>query len=548
MRPDTPMLPGAHPSPRLAHADGSARSGACPRPEGTVAPSSPQATDVAARILREGGNAVDAAAAAAWALSVCEPSESGLGGQASILLSFPGGETVVIDGHSRGPAGLSRRQVDQESQRKGIRACTIPSLAAAVGAAHAEYGRLSLAATLEPAIGLASEGAVVTRLMRRHIQWCRIALAESPGLAETFLPGGKPPARGSVLRQPKLARTLRRLAAEGIADFYRGGIARDIAEDMERNGGLITLDDLRDFRLTPAREPLQTTYRGHRIVSTPPPGGGIQLLLGLKVAEAVGLDAVRTDEDWYETVALIVQAVFRERARWPIRPDRVPASLRAWMLSAARAQEVASTLRDGGEGGARLRGEAERGGNTTHLCVVDRDGLVVSLTQSIQSLFGAKVANDRLGFVYNNYLCTCPRFRHPSRLRPNAVPQSNAAPTIVFRRESPRIPLLVAGAAGSRRITSSLLQVITRVVGAGQELTGAVDAPRIHATLGGRAFLEKRIATEPFVERLRRSFPQVVVKAARSYSMGAVQALARDERGTWTGAAAPRREGTVHGD
>ena len=524
-----------------------------PRPEEAAAPAQsamaatafPAATEAARRVLRDGGNAVDAAVAAAWMLGVCEPSGSGLGGQATMLVCSPDGRCVVLDGHSHGPASLSRKLVSRAEQRAGFRAATVPSLPAVLGAAVTRFGRLPLSTTIAPAAEMADRGVTVTRLLRRHIQWCREALAATPATARIFLPEGRPPATGTVLRQPELSRTLRRIAAHGVDDFYRGGLSREIAADMERHGGLITAADLNGLRLPVFREAISTTYRGHEVISAPAPGGGLQVLLGLNLLEAIFPDSgPDSSPASYEMLARIIQAVFRERARWPIDPQRLTESLQRWLLSAERAQEIAAEVK--GPLPPALGRSAEGPGDTTHLCVADRDGLVVSLTQSIQSLFGAKVMNEQLGFLYNNYLCTCPRYRHPAQLRANALPQSNAAPTIVFARGNRRVPRLVLGAAGSRRITSSILQVIVNHIDRGMSVRPAVDSPRIHATLAGHVAVERQLLGVRLEEVLRSRFRTVTVKAFRSYSMGAVQALAKGAGG-WQGAADPRREGTADG-
>ena len=521
-----------------------------PRPSkpAMVATAFPAATEAALEILRAGGNAIDAAAAAAWALAVCEPSGSGLGGQATLLLHRPGEGCTVLDGHSHGPAAITRRSMSRAEQRRGWKACTIPSMPATIGSAVERFGRLSLAETLGPAIRLAHDGVVVTKLMRRHIQWCRAALSASPGAAGTFLPDGKVPSRGSRLVQPVLARTLRRLAEHGVSDLYRGEMAVELAEEMSERGGLITRADLAACVFPIERSPLSIRYRGHEVVSVPPPGGGAQLLLGLKVAESLDLASLVGDEvAWYEALAVLIESIFRERARWPIDPERLSPSFLSWMLSDDRAAEIAREIRSGtSRPGPR---PAEGPGDTTHLCVADPDGMVVSLTQSVQSLYGAKVASERLGFIYNNYLCTCPRYRHPSRLGPNAMPQSNAAPAFVFSgaKGAPHTPMLALGAAGSRRITSSLLQVILQVIDRGQSIDAALDAPRIHTMLTGRPMLERRIATEPLLTRLAARYRPAQIKAAHSYSMGAVQAIQRSADGNWIGAADTRREGSADG-
>lgn len=542
-----PHIPVTSEQPERAAEDRLDRSSGAAA-QNAVATAFPAATDAAIEMLRRGGNAVDAAAAAAWALAVCEPSGSGLGGQAALLIHFPNQEdAVALDGHSHGPEHLSRKQVSRAEQRRGPRATTIPSMPATIGAALQRYGRLSLETTLEPARRLAEEGFPVSKLLRRHISWCRGSLSSSPLTARVFLPNGKLPRVGTMLVQPELAATLRRLAAHGVDDFYRGALARDIARDMEAQGGLIAESDLQNSAMPVTRKPISIRYREHEVMSIPPPGGGLSLLLGLRLAEALDLRSLASDEvGWAELMAVLVETIFRERGRWPVDPRHTPESLLTWLLSDARVEEIAAEVR-GSTRRPPVR-SAEGPGDTTHLAVVDRDGMVVSLTQSVQSLFGAKVANEKLGFLYNNYLCTCPRYRHPSQLRPNAMPQSNAAPTILFDRDATgaRRPWLALGAAGSRRITSSILQVITHMVDGRRSLVEAIDAPRIHTTLGGRPMVEKRLATPELGSRLATRYRPPTIKAARSYAMGAVQAVTRVDGG-WIGAADPRREGTARG-
>jgi gamma-glutamyltranspeptidase/glutathione hydrolase len=185
---------------------------------------------------------------------------------------------------------------------------------------------------------------------------------------------------------------------------------------------------------------------------------------------------------------------------------------------------------------------SEEPGDTTHLTVCDQWGNLVSLTQSIQSLFGAKALHPHLGFFYNNYLCTCPRRGHPNRLRPHCRPRSNVTPTLI---ESPATGRWVAlGAAGSRRIVSSLLQVITSILDTGLTLRDAVHAPRLHALLSGSVWVERPLA-EASADRLRERFPTLEVVRRHSYAMGCVQAIAVRPHHASEAVADPRRDGSA---
>ncbi len=506
----------------------------------------PSATAVAVSLLRSGGNAVDAAVAAAWALSVCEPSGSGIGGQTTMLIHFPDGRQTVLDGHSRAPKAASKKTIKRSQQKYGYRATTVPSTPATLGAASQKYGRLPLSEVIAPAIRLAEEGVKVSRLFRRQVQWCKAQLRANDVALDLLFNERKVLKKGALFQQPALANTLSRLAAYGVEDFYHGGLARDIAEDMREHDGLMTEDDLNSLDLPNEWTPISTTVFGHRVVSVPPPGGGLQLLQCLKVFEHLYDDGMSLF-DWYRTIARTVEVVYHNRWRWPLHPDNVPYSMFGWLAGKERSTEMAAVV----AGGEQLpsTGDDEEPGDTTHLSIADKDGMVVSLTQSIQSLYGAKVANRKLGFFYNNYLMTCPRHTHECQLASGALPRSNAAPVIVFPDgdNGAGKPVLSAGAAGSRRITSSIMQTVLNRIALGLSLPEAVDAPRIHGTLSNKVYVEKRVASGEMIEFLSELFRQVEVKASRSYSMGGVQAIARESDASWTGMADPRREGIADG-
>jgi gamma-glutamyltranspeptidase/glutathione hydrolase len=517
---------------------------------GMVATAFPAATEAGWKTLQAGGNAVDAAVAAAWALCVCEPSGSGLGGQTVLLIQDSQGRTVVIDGHSYAPAAVSLEHVRARQQKRGYRACTIPSTPATLGFAQRRYGILPWARVLEPAIQLAEEGYPITKLQHRQTRWCLTALRASPVASHLFLRRDLPPPVGSLFRQKQLAATLRRIAQYGTDDFYRGAIARSIAEDMQEHGGLLTACDLARCKLPVETKAVASSYQGFEVASVPPPGGGLQLLLGLKVWQCLELGSPAEDPaTWYAYLAEVIRLVFRDREQWPADLLHFSPSLYERLLGEQHVAELAEAVR-GGLGNCRMSASQEGPGETTHLCAADSKRNVVSLTQSLQSLFGAKVANLQCGFLYNNYLTTCPRRPHAYQLQGGCRPRSNAAPTLVLRVDKPgrrSEPRLALGAAGSRRITSALLQVINAVVDRRLPLAKALELPRVHATLGGNVWIEQPAATELVQERLKGDYRALHVRAPLSFSMGAVQAIAFGSDGTLRGAADPRRDGTARG-
>jgi gamma-glutamyltranspeptidase/glutathione hydrolase len=189
---------------------------------------------------------------------------------------------------------------------------------------------------------------------------------------------------------------------------------------------------------------------------------------------------------------------------------------------------------------------AEEPGDTTHLTVSDSQGNVVALTQSIQSLFGAKVANASLGFLYNNYLRTCPRYPHPCQLGSHCQPRSNCSPTLVLKKgPAGKVPVLALGAAGSRRIVSAIVQVVSAVIDRGMTIEEAVAAPRVHALLNKKVWIERPAATEDLLKSLEARSLRPKIRRAQSYSMGSVQVLQRLPDGTVMVAADPRRDGAA---
>jgi gamma-glutamyltranspeptidase/glutathione hydrolase len=252
-------------------------------------------------------------------------------------------------------------------------------------------------------------------------------------------------------------------------------------------------------------------YRGYEVVTTPSPSGGEQILRALELLESRDPIAPTARRRWYRALAEVILAVFRER-----------------------------------EG--RFPSIAEEPGETTHLCTADRQGNVVALTQSIQTHFGAGVAHPTGGFLYNNYLTTCPRHRHPHRLRSRCQPRSNAAPTLVLRPDAPTDsakPFLALGAAGSRRITSAIVHVLSAVIDRGLSLGKAIALPRVHATLAGQLWLERRGVLKRLAAQFAADYRKVVTKRRYSDSMGVVQALQFLDGFPTRGAADPRRDGSV---
>ena len=506
--------------------------------KGMVATQHHFATRAGVRMLEEGGNAVDAAVAAALALGVCEPAASGIGGQTMMLVhTADPRRTFSLDGSSRAPnRAVSEAFSDRQSEvRRGYRASTVPSALATYHYALTTHGRLGWAKVFEPAIELALEGYPVSVLQQALTQRERRYLREGTA-GRFFLDEGRPYRAGRVFRQPVLAKTLERIAREGMEEFYLGETAELIHRDMEANGGLIQKDDLAQIPNPIERRPLTGRFDGNRIFTMPPPGAGRTLVEMLNVYQ--NLSGRAADPDTPIGAAYLAETIRRaalDRQDRPYDPNFYSQVSAQEMLRTEYAQRVARQI------GRRIQSQGE----TTHLSVMDGVGNVVALTQSIEGVYGSCSASPELGFLYNNYMNAFEYGdpSHPYYMRPNAVPWASVAPSIVFRG---RRPWLAIGSPGSERIAPSILQVLLRLRNSSP--FAAVEAPRIHCSLDGKVSLEASRIRDDIPARLRRRGFEIVPREAYSFYMGCVQMVVRQQRPVeFIGVADPRRDGAAAG-
>ncbi len=494
------------------------------------------ASDAAATMFADGGNAIDAAVAAAFALGVCEPAASGLGGQTMMLIyDARENRTFAIDGSSRAPNRATPDSLDGPQRLRGHSATTVPSTPAVLAYVLERYGTRTLAQALEPSIALAADGYPVSELQhfltRRELRKLKKYAA-----AEVFLRDGtKPYAIGATFVQPALARTFRRLARHGVEDFYSGQIARTIHRDMQRSGGLLHRDDLARVPWPIERKPVSCRFEGARVLTFPEPGAGRTLIEMLHILAQ--FPERQRDPDTPRGSLLLTEVIrraFLDRRDRPFDPNLYPQVDDRRMLSEEYAQLVAKQVRKR----IKTRGE------TTHLSTMDAAGNAVALTQSIERVYGSMALSPELGFLYNNYMSAFEYedISHPYFLRPNAVPWASVAPTIAFKG---RKPWLAIGSPGSERITSSIMQVLLRLLG-GESPLAAVEAPRLHCSLQGKVSFEASRMRNDVARTLDRHGYTLDPRDPYSFYLGCVQLVVR-ERDRLIGAADPRRDGGATG-
>lgn len=465
-------------------------------PAGVVSSGSVLASQVGASVLAEGGGAVDAAIATSFALLVAEPTMSGMGGRVSILVRTSDGRVRGIDGLNQVPSTF------REGGAEGYERAAIPGHPAAMGLLLEELGSWELRELLAPAIALAEGGVPLTAGEARRLNEAAEELGRHPGAADLLAPGDAGWRVGDRFHQPTAARTLRAIAEEGVGVVYEGWVADSIAVDMERNGGFITRDELRRYRALEAL-PVEGRYRDHAILSNFRPSSGhtvIQALQTMELLEEEGdgelrgsallAEALRhaLDDRHLElgseeesAVTLTSPAHARERAA-SIElgldrsasvgsvPSGGPYGSPAW--SAAGGFPPSTWA--GGAGsqiaapeGVLFESPGDRE-STSHFSVVDGEGTVVLVTQSLGPSMGTRVISPGVGFPYATRLGD----------EPGSRPTSAISPTLVLDPGGEF--LLALGGAGDDRIISAVTQVIHRVVGQGMELPEAVGARRVH--------------------------------------------------------------------
>jgi gamma-glutamyltranspeptidase/glutathione hydrolase len=525
--------------------------------DGMVVSQNEVASAIGAKVLANGGNAIDAAVAVGFALAVTLPRAGNIGGDGFMTVYFAGEKKVrVIDFRSVAPnaATLDMFVDDQGEERAeasvGYRAAAVPGTVAGLWMAHQRYGRSSWNTLVAPAVSLARDGLVLSADEAFVFTWGRKRLQASESAQSTFFKAdGAAYKAGERLVQPQLAWTLEQIAQGGSDAFYRGEVATRIEADMRANGGLITRADLAAYRPI-EREPLVGTYRGVTVYTPPPASGGGALLLMLNILENFELGRMAAGSA--ESLHLIAETMrlgHRDRVRFFGDTDFAKVPLEG-MTSKAYAAQRAKLInkRKAAKNDAVKAGDpfAFESPSTTHYSVADRYGNVVSVTYTLGSDFGSGTMIDGTGILLNNQMNNFSHERAWSAARsgepapPNAMQPgkrmiSTMMPTLVFRDDKPWLAL---GTPGGGRIINTVLQVLVNIVDFRLNVDEATHQARISQ---GDGALEVEPNFNPdTLELLRRKGHRI--KA--SETMGSAQSIAI-ENGFFLGAADPRRPGAA---
>jgi gamma-glutamyltranspeptidase / glutathione hydrolase len=456
-----------------------------------VASGSPIASQVGREILQGGGNAIDAAVAVGFALAVVHPEAGNLGGGGFMIIRPHDGPVAALDYREAAPAAATRdmyRSAQPEASVTGHLAAGVPGAVAGLVEAHRRFGRLPLSAVIEPAIRLATDGFVVDDYRSRSIGEDSARLVLFPASRATFLPGDRPPPPGSKFLQPELGGTLEAIRDSGAAGFYRGRVADLIVVEMQRGKGLITKQDLAEYRPV-WRDPIEISYRGYTIYSMPPASSG-----GVTMGEILNIMEGFTPLPPFGSVALIhreaeaMRRAFTDRNTYLGDPAFVHNPIDR-LLSKDYASSLRKEIGERASVTPRFEPTAPGGTSTTHYSVVDAEGNVVSCTTTLNNSYGSAVTVTGAGFLLNDEMddfATTPGEPNmyglvqgeANAIAPGKRMLSAMTPSIVL--DPGKQLYLVVGTPGGPRIITMVYHVISNVIDHHMSLPDAVTAPRMH--------------------------------------------------------------------
>lgn len=532
-------------------------------PNGMVSSTHPLATEIGVKVLKSGGNAVDAAVAVGLALGVVDGHNSGIGGGAFMLIRRANGEFVAFDGREMAPAAATRDmyirngKADTKLSQTGALASGVPGALATYEQAVRSYGKRSLAELIEPSAKIAAEGFPINFVYARKLRSTADALRQFPAsLALFFDTDGKPLAEGAVLKQADLARSYRAIAKEGIDWFYRGAYAKAVEAWMRENGGIMTARDLANY-VVKRRTPITSTYRGYTVVGLgPPSSGGVHVAQILNILENFDLKKLDAGGERQHVIAEAMKLAFADRAHWLGDPDF--ADVPRGLLDKTYAKGFAARI-------DRAKATAVAGHSvppdweprffekhTTHFSVADAEGNWVACTQTINTAFGSKVIVPGTGILLNNEMDDFSvepgvpnHFKlvgtEANAVAPGKRPLSCMSPTIVLRDGQ---PVLALGAAGGPTIITQVVLNLVAILDLGQPLDVALAQPRIHQQwLPDELRIEKAVPAEVRAELARRGH-----RFSEETNYGVSHIVGRGAGGKgFIGAADPRAGGVAAG-
>jgi gamma-glutamyltranspeptidase/glutathione hydrolase len=519
---------------------------------GSVASHHYLASEAGLEILRKGGNAVDAAVATSAALGVVEPAMNGAAGNGNMLIwSAKDERAYCLDFSGRAPQGV--RDAHPDDVYFSARAPLVPGNVAGWLAALERFGTMDRATVFAPAIRYAEEGQPVSPTLTYYARRMLTQLqGADSGVARIFAPGGQPPEPGAMLRQPELAETYRTLVRDGADSFYRGALARRIGAYVQEHDGWLTTDDLASYAAT-WEEPLAIDYGDWRVMTPPPPCSGIQILQTLKILALYDPSRwTAFSEDYLHTLVEAIKLSRHDRVFEGSTSSRANES--EHFLSDEHIAQLRAKINP--SRAAASEGDWYTSPHTTHFSIGDRDGNLVSSTQTLGAIFGSGVIVDGTGLILNGLLFLFDADpASPNRLEPGKKIDDPMSP-VIARHPSGRT--IAIGSPGGQGILQTNVQMFANIVHFGMSPQAAVESPRI-TSWGRRAFIEKfgadhdprslaiedRLPAEAKAALQARGH-ELVSLGEWSHAVGAGAIVLRHANGVLEGGADPRRDGLAY--
>jgi gamma-glutamyltranspeptidase/glutathione hydrolase len=513
------------------------------------------ATEVGYDILRKGGNAVDASVAVGFALAVTLPRAGNLGGGGFVLIYDKESDAIsAIDYRSAAPSSATSDLFLEKDKviRFGHLVNAVPGSVAGLLKAHKDHGSLPLDDLLKPAISLAKDGFEVTHDLNYVLEWGKESMLANQASKDKFYDLNEAPVQvRSILKQPNLAKTLFKISKKGSEIFYKGEIAKWISEESLSSGGLITMEDMASYKAK-LREPIETSYRGYRVVTMPPAAsGGLVLLQTLNILE--NFDLKESGHNSAKTVHLLsesMQRAYADRAAYHGDPDYYEVPIQQMLnreYSRDLADQISESRTPNGQIFAGDLRKYDESPDTTHFSIIDSKGNAVSNTYTLGSSFGSGVTIEKGGFLMNNQMRNFSHFygredvkfgtSEANKLEPGKRMISTQTPTLVFKPDGQL--LMILGSPGGGRIPNIITQVISNVIDHDMSFSEAVMAPRINQRLEGKLQLETGFSPDTIqLLKQRGHEPEI------STTMGSVQAIFLGNE-TIYGVADTRRPGAL---
>lgn len=528
---------------------------------GMVAAAHPLAAEAGIEILKAGGNIVDAAVATAFAVGVVEPMASNLSAEGVMLIYLADTkETVAIDYRCEAPRATALALEGTEAPRRGWLSMAVPGLVAGLSTALENYGTMTLEQVLAPSIRLASEGFPISDTLAGLIEDSYELFLNDMELYDIYLDDGLPPLPGWVLKNPGLAETMRIIAKEGADAFYKGSIADAIDAASRESGGYITKEDLASYEVL-VSTPVTGSYRGYDVLAAPPPSGGYMLVNALHILES--FDLGKKPYPNADSIHLICEAhkrAYMDHRSYngdprftnvPVKDltSKFNALQRAWEINAGAITPYEDIKKSefGKKLGMEPAGAEYSSPSTTQISLIDKDGNMVSLTQTIAAFWGSGIVIPGTGILMNDSMIN---YGTASRSKPEPGKRCRLpiSPAIVLKKGK---PFLAFGGPGSDRIVCTNLIVFSNLVDHGMGLQDAIEAPRFFARDMSDRFQYEANMPEEVIDGLRKLGYPIEDKDIRDeldMFFGGVQAVMMDPAtGELVGGADPRRDGAAVG-